>query len=70
MRRRVLYLWLPRLATDRAVAGRPVNANWGARPYSADVPMRPGPVPSAPLNWTPAIGLDDGLRSVLREIDR
>ncbi len=52
-----------------AAVGRPVHANWGARPYSPDVPMRPGPMPSAPLDWTPAIGLEEGLQSVLREID-
>jgi nucleoside-diphosphate-sugar epimerase len=52
------------------VAGRPVPARWGARPYAAGVPMMPGRMAPPLPDWTPAVGLADGLAGVLRERER
>jgi nucleoside-diphosphate-sugar epimerase len=48
-----------------AVAGRPINVNWGGRPYRSrevmvpwtDYPRLPG--------WTPQVALSDGIRRVV-----
>jgi nucleoside-diphosphate-sugar epimerase len=52
------------------VAGRPVAARWGARPYFRGAPMAPGPVAAPVPGWSPRIGLEEGIRSVLEDMAR
>jgi nucleoside-diphosphate-sugar epimerase len=56
-------------AVGKAV-GRPVRANWGARPYVSHIPMKPGPMAPALPGWAPTVPLADGLDAVVRETGR
>ncbi len=47
-----------------AVSGRPVGANWGARPYRAREVMLPWSRGRPLPGWQPEIGLEDGLRTL------
>lgn len=57
-------------AAVEEATGRPVRADWGARPYVGNTPMKPGPAAPPVPGWTPAVGLADGLRGLAREFDR
>ncbi len=45
-------------------SGEPLKAVWGAKPYRADMPMRPGRMAPPPPGWTPAVSLMHGLREM------
>lgn len=49
----------------RAVAGRPIDAEWGARPYRAREVMEPWTGGATLPGWRPRIALADGLRGLV-----
>ena len=59
------------LLTLRALAdavevatGQELKAGWGAIPYRAGMPMRPGGMAPPPPGWQPQVALADGLRKL------
>lgn len=47
--------------------GRPVNAQWGARPERPREMLTDWIVPSADIGWTPLISLDEGVAQLWRQ---
>ena len=50
-----------------AATGRALKADWGARPYRDDIPMRPGPMAPPLPSWEPSVSLSEGLRQLVAQ---
>lgn len=53
--------------TVERVTGRPVNAQWGARPERPREMITDWIVPSPDIGWTPRIGLEEGVAQLWRQ---